>query len=491
MESENKNLELNFTDFRDYTNEQLEFMNNAGLAVSVFTSDKVLFEEGFGYRDIAKKLPITSETIFPIASHSKSFTSTAIAILVDDGLLDWDTPVRSYYPKFKLNDRMASEKATIRDILSHTTGLPNHQFMVMNSDWTYKEIVNRLPYLEPIYDFRTKFHYCNLHYILASYLIEELSGKPFFTFVRDRILKPLKMDNTNFSIKEMNKSTNKTKGYNFTNNGFEEQEYLELKNIAAGAGCINSCLDDMHKWIQFHLNKGKVNGKQLISEEKLRELYVVQRLNQNDLYMQIIPDKNYVQASGYGLGWSSIFYRGGKIIQHYGGGLGVACNAGFLPQQDVGYVIFSNTTGSTTPAYLNVLLADQILGLDIVNWGVKIKEMWVKMNQAMKMRREEANKLQSTKTKPSHPLKDYIGVYKHPAYGKLEFSLEENQLKASYGNASKLPVEHYNFDSFKMRIDSFKETKNILFKTNFQGEISSLEINAEPALKPAVFEKIS
>ena len=178
----------------------------------------------------------------------------------------------------------------------------------------------------------------------------------------------------------------------------------------------------MHKWIQFHLNKGKVNGKQLISNETLQELYVVQRLNQNDLYMQIIPDSFLCfKLQGLWFGRSSIFYRGGKIIQHYGRRLGVACNAGFLPQQEVGYVIFSNTTGSTTPAYLNVRLADQVLGLDIVNWGVKIKEMWVKMNQAMKMRREEPSKLQTTKTEPSHPLKDFVGIYKHPTMVALNF----------------------------------------------------------------------
>lgn len=491
MDSITKSPEMDFKKLREFATEQLNFMNNVGLAISVLTSKDVLFEEGFGFRDISKKLPFTSETLFPIASHTKSFTSTAIAMLVDDGLIEWDIPIRNYYPKFKLKDQMASERTTIRDVLSHTTGLANHQFTVMSSDWTYKKIIDRLPYLEPLYDFRSKFFYCNLHYLFASFLIEELSGNSYQSFISNRILKPLGMKNTNFSIEEIMKSDNRTKGYDFLNNSFEEQEYFELKDIAAGAGCINSCLKDMQKWIQFHLNKGKVNGKELLSERTMQELYIVQKLNQNDLYMQIIPDKYYVQASGYGLGWTTIFYRSEKILQHYGSGLGAALNAGFLPEKDIGFVFFSNTTGSTTPAYLNVYIADQALGLKPIDWASKIKEMWGKMQKVIEQKNQAMKKLQKKHTKPSHPIDDYLGIYYNPSYGTLEISSIDNQLKASYGEGSLHKMEHYHYDTFEMTIEQFKVTKLITFRTNSQGEISSLEINAEPMLKPSIFEKIN
>ncbi|NHK31715.1 MAG: serine hydrolase, partial [Asgard group archaeon] len=461
-----KSTKMDFTNFSKYAKELLETMNNAGLAISVFTSDEVLFEKGIGFRDISKKLPFTSETLFPIASHTKTFTSTAIAMLVEDGLLDWDIPIRSYYPKFKLKDSMASEKATIRDVLSHTTGLPNHQFIVMNSDWSYKKIIDRLPYLESVFDFRSKFFYCNLHYLFASFLIEELTGKSYFSFVSERILKPLGMKNTNFSIETTNKSDNTATGYSFSNDGFKEEPYPELKEIAAGAGSINSCLGDMHKWIQFHLNKGKVNGKQLFSEKTMQELYAILTLNPNDLYKQIIPDKNYVPFSGYALGWSAIFYRGGIIFQNYGAGFGCVLNAGFLPQQDIGFVIFSNTSGSTIPACLNVYIADQALGLKVVNWGIKMKEFEVKMKKLMERNYQEAMKKQKKNSKLSHPLEDYVGIFHHPGYGKLEFSLQNNQLKASYGKGSEHKMDHYHYDTFSMTIDRFKETKFITFRTN-------------------------
>ncbi|MGC9779050.1 MAG: beta-lactamase family protein [Candidatus Heimdallarchaeota archaeon] len=193
--------DINFEKFRKYANEQIDLFKNAGIAVSFVSSNEVLFEEGFGYRNVPEKLPFTTKTLFPLGSHTKSFTATAIAMLVDRDLLDWDTPIRNYIPKFRLESPYASEKVTIRDVLSHTTGLPHHQFTFMNTEWNYKEIFKRLPHLKPVFEFRTKHKYSNLnYYFIATKIIEELTGKNYFSFMKDKFLKPLGMKNTNFSV---------------------------------------------------------------------------------------------------------------------------------------------------------------------------------------------------------------------------------------------------------------------------------------------------
>ena len=369
----NKSNEIDFKKFKNYAIEQLKLFNNVGIAISIFSNDKILFEEGIGYKDNLKKLPFTSRTLFPIGSHTKSITATAMAMLIDEGLTDWEKPIREYIPEFKLKDPLASERATIKDVMSHTTGLPHHQFAFMNSEWNYKDIFKRLPYLDPLFDFRAKHKYSNLNYFIVTKIIEELSGKTYFSFVKDRIFSPLGMKNTNFSINETYKLSDYTKGYKESENGFIEEEYIDLQYISAGAGSVNSCLEDMSKWIQFHLNKGKVNGKELISEKTLSNLYIQQKLDFNP-FVAIISEKNYFTNYGFALGWWNLDYRGTKIIQHYGTGPGLLFNGGFLPYNNIGFVIFSNTSGSDIPFYLNLYIADQVLGLEPFDMGARLKK---------------------------------------------------------------------------------------------------------------------
>lgn len=483
--------ELDFELFSEYTKKHVALFNDAGIAVSFVSDKEVLFEEGFGFRDVKNKLLFTAKTLFPLGSHTKSFTATAIAMLVDDGILDWDTPIRNYIPEFKMKDSNVTEKITLRDILSHTTGLPHHQFAYMNSDWTYKDVFKRLPYLGFIHEFRTIHKYANLNYFIAAKIVEDLSKQDYFSFIEKRIFTPLGMKDTNFSITESLKSDDYSKGYRRIDDDFIEEFYPDLKYVAAGTGNINSCLKDMNKWIQFHLNRGKVKDKELISAKVLSELYQTQRIDRNPFSI-ITPGENYVQNYGFALGWWAIDYRGVRINQHLGTGPGIIFNGGFMLDENIGYAIFSNTSGSNLPFFLNYHIADQILDFEPVNWGLKLKEFEEKQAQAM-AKREDRKDPQKKNTKPTHPLEDYVGIYHHPGYGELEFYLEKNALKAKFGKDSNLDTSYYHYDTFTIAIKhlgGFGVTKYITFRDNFLGEITHLEIDAEPLLKPAIFEKI-
>jgi len=466
----------------------LQILKNAGSAYSIVSSDSILFEKGFGFRNLAEKLPFTPKTIFPLGSHTKMFTAHAIAMLVDQGKLAWDTPLKDFIPQFKMIDSFASEKMTLIDLLSHTTGLPHHQVMYMNAEWSYEQVFEKLPYLESFTEFRKQFKYANLNFMIATKIIEDISGENYFKFMERNIFKPLGMKSTNFSVDETFKTDDYSLGYRITDDGFGEEEYPDIK---IQAGSMNSNLEDMNKWMQFLLNKGKIKDKQLISEKTLSKLYTAQRLDNNPFAM-IIPDKNYIQSYGFALGCWNLNYRGTTIIQHYGTGPGITFNGGFMPELDIGFVLFSNTSGSDMPFIVNFHIADQILGLDVVDWGGKIKEFSEKMAQMQAERSSQMKDPQKQKTKPSRPLNEFVGVYTHPGYGDLEFSFEDSKLKVNYGKGSDVEVTHYHFDTFTLNIKTlggFGTKKLVSFRDNFQGEITHLEMDAEPMVKPTRFEK--
>ncbi|MHA1220582.1 MAG: serine hydrolase, partial [Candidatus Heimdallarchaeota archaeon] len=469
--------ELDLDSFRKYVEEELKLANNAGLAFSFVSSNEVLMEAGIGYRDVENKKRFTTNTLFPIGSHTKSFTATALAMLIDEGLLEWDQPIKQYIPEFKMNNPVTSEKITIRDAMSHTTGLPHHQFVYYNSEWSYKNIFERLPYLEQSHEFRTIFQYSNLNFFIVTKVIEDLSGKKYHSFMKERIFKPLGMKNTTFSIADLFDQEDHTCGYNFSENKFVNQEYIELKDISAGVGSINSNVNDLNKWIQFHLNKGKVKDKELVSAKTLSELYSTQRVLRNP-FASIDSVSSYIHNYGFAHAWWSLDYRGVKMMQHYGTGPGILFNAGLLTNDDLGYVLFSNTSGSDLPFYLNFDFIDRYFGLEKANWGLHLREFGEKQKEAKKKKMEEVPKTQEVKREPVRPLEEYVGVYSHPGYGELEFTVEDKQLTVAYGKENlnrETVTEHLQYETFKITLlGAFSISKIVTFRDNFEGKITHL-----------------
>ena len=327
--------------------------------------------------------------------------------------------------------------------------------------------------------------------MIATKIIEEISSYDYFNFIEQKLFKPIEMKSTNFSVNEMMKTDDYSLGYRVSDKGFELENYPDIKIQAAGAGSINSNLEDMNKWIQFLLNKGKVNDKQLISEKALNKLYTIQREDSNH-FVAITPNQNYVQEYNFGLGCWIINYRGTQIIQHYGTGPGITFNGGFMPELDIGFVLFSNTSGSDIPFITNFHVADQILGLDIIDWGKKIKEFTERRAQTRLEQSTRTKSSQKEKKQPSHTLEDLVGIYTHHGYGSLEFFLENDELKAYFGKNSDVDVSHYSYDTFILNIKTlgdFGTKKYVTFRYNFQGEITHLVMDAEPLVKSARFEK--
>ncbi|MEP7293964.1 MAG: serine hydrolase domain-containing protein, partial [Chloroflexota bacterium] len=248
-----------------------------GVAVAIVYKGEVVLSKGYGWRDVNRQLPVTPETLFAIGSCSKAFTTFDIALLVEEGKLDWDKPVRSYLPTFRLYDPVASEQATPRDITSHKTGLPRHDLVWYGSPHTRDELFDRLQYIQPNTPFRSRYYYQNLMYMTAGILVGRVAGTSWEQFTQERILDKLGMNDTNFSVTESEKSANASLPYELYE---EEVVAIPFRNLdnAGPAGSINSNLVDMLRWLRLHMT-GKHEGEQLLPQAALRQTHTPQTIS--------------------------------------------------------------------------------------------------------------------------------------------------------------------------------------------------------------------
>src|ERR1044071_240608 len=253
-----------------------------GIAVAIVKDGRVVYAKGYGFRDVKKGLKVTPDTLFAIGSCSKSFTATSLAILNGEGKFYWDKPLRDYMPDFRLYDAYATNQMRPRDLVTHQSGLPRHDLVWYGSPLSRNELYERLRYLEQNKPLHAKYQYNNLMFMTAGVLIERLSGNSWEDFVRRRILDPIGMKNTNFSVKDAQKTADFSLPYGETNGEVKEISFRNIDAIGP-AGSINSSVNEMTHWLMLQLGKGKYEGKQIIAEKDLAEVHTPQIIAGGDL----------------------------------------------------------------------------------------------------------------------------------------------------------------------------------------------------------------
>jgi CubicO group peptidase (beta-lactamase class C family) len=467
---------------REYISDRMTEWNVPGLAIALVKENEVIFEEGFGWRDADKKLPVTPKTLFAIASCSKAFTTTSIGILIDREKLDWDRPVRDYLPTFKLYDAYASANITLRDLVTHRSGLPRHDLLWYDTQFSRQELIERLPYLESSQQLRTKYQYQNLMYVTAGYLVEQVTDSSWEKFVRKEIFSPLKMNDSNFSVIQSQQRDNFALPYQKRSDRIERIPFLNIDAIAP-AGSINSNISDLSKWLIFNLNKGKFNNNQIISETNLKQIHTPQIII-SDRFVEY----DEVWYESYGLGWFIYPYRGHHVIEHGGNIDGFSALTLLLPQEKIGMIIITNLEQTRLPTTIAYQICDRLLGLEEIDWNQRFKTAEIK-NKAEKQTKEQKRKSDRQEgTHPSHPLQDYAGDYEHPGYGRITIELKEEKLLLIFHSII-FTIEHYHYDIFEGRSEYLDETKLISFQLDLQGNITSLSISLEPEVKDILFKK--
>jgi CubicO group peptidase (beta-lactamase class C family) len=356
--------------FDAYLAQILKDWNVPGIGVGVVVKDKLVFAKGYGYRDYGKKLPFTPATTQPIASNTKLFTAIAAGLLVEEGKLDWDKPIRQFVRSIKFYDDDLDRTITVRDMLSHRTGITRHDLIWYKSDFTQKELFERLKYLEPSQPPRSVFLYNNMMYSGTGYSIELLSDKTWEAFVRDRILTPLGMTNTTFSIADMVKGQEPAVPYT------ERRDNTELYQIpyysdaigVAPAGAINSSIVDVSKWLIALMNEGRVDGKLVLPAAAIKQTLAPSIALPNTTLE--VRGWGELLNSAYGMGRWTASYRGHLIAYHGGDLPGFHTQVSTMPYDGLGVIVF--VIGNHAAPLYNIVsynVYERLLGLSLTPWS--------------------------------------------------------------------------------------------------------------------------
>lgn len=475
-----------FDELRRYIEQEQAAWQVPGLALAVVRGDEVLLAEGFGLRDVAGGLPVTPDTLFAIGSSTKAFTATALGLLVDQGRLDWDRPLREYLPFFRMHDPLAGERITPRDLLCHRSGLPRHDLVWYGSDASRRELVERIRHLEPSKDFRSVWQYQNLMFAAAGLLAGELAGSSWEELVRQQIFEPLGMRSANFSVLASQQAPDHALPYRLDSDGRVVQVPFRRLDAVGPAGSINASLRELSAWVRLQLSGGKVGERQLVSPATLAQIHTPH---------MVVPEApplifEEVQPLGYGLGWFVQSYRGRRLVHHGGNIDGFSALVSFLPQQQIGVAVLSNLDGNALPAALSYRVYDLLLEQEPLPWGERYRAVYGELKAAAARSHEQARAERRADTRPSHPLADYAGSYAHPGYGRLEFALAGEELRATI-NGLELRVEHLHYDIFELALAELDLRQRAAFSGDLQGQIASVAVQFEPSVAPIVFARVA
>jgi len=450
-----------------------------GIGVGIVVKDNLVFARGYGYRDYEKKLPITPNTLFQIASNTKLFTTVAVGLLVEEGKLDWDKPVRQFVPSIRFYNEDLNNSITIRDMLAHRTGVSRHDLIWYKSDFTRKELFDRLKYLEPSQPLREGFLYNNMMYAASGYIIEYFTQQTWEEFVQARLFNPLEMSSTIFSIEDMVKRPDCFVPYNERRDTtllYRIPYYEEARGIGP-AGSIVSNITDMSKWLIALMNNGTYKGKQVIPASVVRATLAPSIALPNSQ----LEDRGYNELLNpvYGMGRWFASYRGHYLAYHGGDLDGIHSQISCMPYDSIGVIVF--VIGDHGAPLYNIVtynVYERLLGLSRTPWS----ERRLKDREAARKQDKEARGKSGGErvagTKPSHPLKDYTGDFENHAYGVFNVSMNHDSLYMNFHHM-KLPLSHFHFDRFDTPNDEQYGLWSLNYATSPQGEVDQFSVSLD------------
>ena len=467
--------------FDAYMEQLLKDWNTPGIGVGIVVNDKLVFAKGYGYRDYGRKVPFTPTTLCPIASNSKLFTAIAAGMLVEQGKLTWDKPVREAVPTIQFYNDQLNNNVTLRDMLSHRTGVTRHDLIWFKSPFTRKELFEKLKYLEPQQPMRETFLYNNLMFSAVGYIIELKSGKTWEQYVRQNIFEPLDMTTTTYTISDMLKQPDHGVPYREKRDSFELYPipYYEDTEGVAPAGAIISNVSELSHWLVALMNDGKYNGKQVLPPEVLKAtmqpaIGLPNALGEALGYWEVLnPD--------YGMGRQTASYRG-RLMTFHGGDLpGFHSQVSFLQNDKIGAIVL--VIGDHAAPLYNVVsynVYERLLGMEQTPWSERRLKIRLANKKAATEARAKAGGDRVPNTKPSHALADYAAEYENPAYGIVKIGLKSDQLDFNF-HEFQYPLSHFHYDRFDTPDDEQYGKFSVNFRTNPQGDISDAVMSLDEA----------
>ncbi|CAN7229645.1 MULTISPECIES: serine hydrolase [Duganella] len=453
-----------------------------GVAIAIVKDGKVVAAKGYGVRQRGATAPVDGKTQFEIASNSKAFTSAALAMLVDEGKIGWDDPVTKHLPGFQMFDSYVTGQMTVRDLLTHRSGLglgAGDLLWWPTTNFSTDEIIARLRYVKPATSFRNSYAYDNLLYIVAGKIVAEKSGKSWGETIHDRILAPLGMNGTTTSVAQMLASSNYSAPHSKINDRNAVVKPMPVEN-AVGAVGINTSAEDIARWMNMLLGGGKLeDGKQLLSTKQLNEMWSEQTP------MRIRDPKPALAATkpnfaAYGLGFSLRDYKGRKIAMHGGALQGFYSTVLMVPEEKLGIAILTNAENSPVMASLYWRILDQYLNVPASDWISLYAEQEAAMHKEELERQGKEVSARAAKSSPSLPLASYDGEYEDAWYGKISIRAEGKKHVMSFARTPDLvgELEHFQHDTFIVRWKerNFNADAYVSFALNPDGSIERMKM---------------
>lgn len=473
------NIKKSLKGFDAYMAKVLDGWNEPGAGVAIVYKDKVVFKKGFGYRDYGNKLPVTANTLFQIASNTKLFTTAAAGLLVEDGVFTWDEPFKASVPEIQFFNDQLNTQVTLRDMLGHKTGISRHDLIWFQSDFTRKELFERIKFLEPSKPLRQSFIYNNLMYSAVGYSIELKTGKTWEAFVTDNILNPLNMNSTVFSIAEMQKSDDFGVPYNEVRDTTLLYK-IPIKEDGAGigpAGSMISNLNDMSKWVITLINKGTYHNKEIIPPSIIKESLKPGIAFEN----RELNEKGYNESlnSIYGMARTSEIYKGNVLTKHGGNMPGFHSQVAILPYNDIGIITFVlGDQGVPLKDVIMYNIVDRLLNKEQTDWNGRRLADHLEQKEILKNARSQAGFDNVKGTSPTHKLEHYIGTFYNEAYGDFIVDNKNDSLFFNF-RRTKLPLNHYHYNRFDTPDDEDFGKWSLNFEINPQGEIGSAMVSID------------
>ncbi|HYP52835.1 MAG TPA: serine hydrolase [Pyrinomonadaceae bacterium] len=422
-----------------------------GLSIAVVKDDRVVFAKGYGVRKLGETAPVDERTLFAVASNTKAFTAAALAVLVDEGKLRWDDPATKYLPGFQLFDPYATRELTVRDLLSHRSGLATFggDLLWYETTYTRDEILRRVRFLRPASSFRSAYGYQNIMFLAAGEIVPAVTGRSWDDFIRERFFAPLGMTSSTTSVRAFKPSDNVATPHNESGGTLRAIRYDVVDN-AGGAAAINSSASDMARWLRLQLGRGTFEGKQIFTPARSREMWtphtVVPVSEQSERFN---PTRHF---NAYGLGWFLSDYHGRKVASHGGGLDGMISQVALMPEENLGIVVLSNSETPLPSALVNKVF-DTFLGVPKRDWSADFMAQRERGRQAQAAAARALEESRRPDTKPSLPLSASAGTYTGAMYGDARVEAENGRLVLRLIPAPNFvgDLEHWHLDTFRVK----------------------------------------
>ena len=485
-------------DLNRYVSRCLASWGVPGCAVGVVRDGCIIHAKGYGLRDVSRNLPVDENTAFYIGSCTKALTATALGMLVDEGKLAWDRPVRSYLPAFAMHDPIATEQTTLRDLLTHQTGLPNHFGASPSRDRS--SLIHILPHLQLCQPFRQGFRYCNKGYIAAGLLLEHITGTTWERFIRERIFASLGMRGSTFAACATSEASDFASGGRFAvgylrkganlapwRHGWaKEVDLASLLRSVGPDGTVISNITDMCQWLRLQLDRGVSGDHVLVRGTTLDEIH-----SPHVTTPGWWSDRQHRLDTCYAMGWFVQTYRGHRCLFHGGAGVGFNAWVAFVPAKRIGVVVLSNCQ-----AWPNSRQAplDRLLDLDRLNWNGRERRRAREWEAKATRRRQLQDRMPG---KDSLLLDAYSGEYSHPGYSRLSVFVETGELRMRHHG---WPYErmHYRLspcgqDEFRLIAPAQSDVQEarVSFRMDDAHRATAMAVPFEPAVSAIVFQRVS